>query len=100
MEGELPAKWKEVAELYAGCISGAIQKKEYLAIIEEAGFKNITVQKDKAIIIPDNILANYLNAEEIIGYKKNDTKIASITVYAEKPAKDDRNCCEPGSGCC
>jgi len=100
LEGELPAKWKEVAELYAGCISGAIQKKEYLAIIEEAGFKNITVQKDKAIIIPDNILANYLNAEEIIGYKKSDTKIASITVYAEKPAKDDRNCCEPGSGCC
>ena len=100
MEGELPAKWKEVAELYAGCICGAIQKKEYLAIIEEAGFKNITVQKDKAIIIPDNILANYLNAEEIIGYKKSDTKIASITIYAEKPAKDDRNCCELGVGCC
>jgi ubiquinone/menaquinone biosynthesis C-methylase UbiE len=100
LEGELPAKWKEVAELYAGCISGAIQKKEYMAIIEEAGFKNIAVQKDKAIIVPDDILGNYLNAEEIIAYKKSNTKIASITVYAEKPAKDDRNCCEPGSSCC
>lgn len=100
LEGELPAKWKEVAELYAGCVSGAIQKSEYLGIIEEAGFKNISLQKDKNIIIPDEILASYLSAGEIAEYKKGNVRIASITVYAEKPAKDDRNCCEPGSGCC
>ena len=100
LEGELPAKWKEVAELYAGCISGAIQKQVYLEIIEQAGFKNITLQKDKPIIIPGDILANYLSLEEIATYKNGKTKITSITVYAEKPAKDDINCCEPGSGCC
>ena len=100
LEGELPAKWKEVAELYAGCVSGAIQKQVYLEIIEAAGFKNITLQKDKAIIIPDDILANYLSTEEIATYKNGKTKITSITVYAEKPAKDERNCCEPGSSCC
>lgn len=100
LEGPLPQKWKEVAELYAGCVSGAIQKKEYLDIIEEAGFKNITLQKDKTINIPDDILANYLTSEEIAEYKSGATRITSITVYAEKPAKDDRNCCEPGSGCC
>ncbi|MBL0357649.1 MAG: arsenite methyltransferase [Chitinophagaceae bacterium] len=100
LEGALPVKWKEVAELYAGCVSGAIQKQVYLEIIEAAGFKNITLQKDKAIVIPDGILANYLSADEIAEYKNGNTKITSITVYAEKPAKDDRNCCEPGSGCC
>ena len=100
LEGELPARWKEVAELYAGCVSGAIQKIEYLAIIKEAGFKNITLQKDKTIIIPDNILTSYLSAEEISEYKNGKTKITSITVYAEKPAKDDRHCCEPGNICC
>jgi ubiquinone/menaquinone biosynthesis C-methylase UbiE len=100
LEGELPAKWKEVAELYAGCVSGAIQKSEYLGIIEEAAFKNITLQKDKTIVIPDSILAEYLSMEELAEYKKGETRISSITVYAEKPAKDDRNCCEPGSGCC
>ena len=100
LEGALPNKWKEVAELYAGCVSGAIEKQEYLGIIAAAGFKNISLQKDKAIIIPDDILANYLSAEEIATYKNGKTKITSITVYAEKPAKDDRNCCEPGSGCC
>lgn len=100
LEGELPAKWKEVAELYAGCVSGAVQKQVYLEMIQEAGFKNITLQKDKTINIPDDILANYLSAEEIASYKKGNTRITSITVYAEKPAKDDRKCCEPGSGCC
>lgn len=100
LEGELPQKWREVAEFYAGCVSGAIQKQDYITIIEEGGFKNITLQKEKPIIIPDAILANYLNAEEIAAYKQGKTKITSITVYGEKPAKDERNCCEPGSGCC
>jgi len=100
LEGDMPGKWKEVAELYAGCVSGAIPKNEYLGIINEAGFKNITIQKEKSINIPDDILENYLNEEEIIQYKNSNLKILSITVYAEKPAKDERNCCEPGSGCC
>lgn len=100
LEGALPAKWKEVAEFYAGCVSGAIQKQVYLEMIAEAGFKNIVLQKEKEIIIPDNILKNYLSAEEIATYKKGTTKITSVTVYAEKPTKDERNCCEPGSGCC
>jgi arsenite methyltransferase len=109
LEGPLPEKWKQVAELYAGCVSGAIQKSEYLSIIEEAGFKNVVLQKDKTINIPAEILSQYLSADEITEYKKGKTRISSITVYAEKPAKparlnhsggDERNCCEPGSGCC
>ncbi len=100
IEGALPAKWKEIAELYSGCVSGAIQKQVYLEIIEQAGFKNIILQKDKTIVIPDDILRNYLSEKEIESFKNSKAKITSITVYAEKPAKDERNCCEPGSGCC
>ncbi|MEO6733052.1 MAG: arsenite methyltransferase [Ferruginibacter sp.] len=100
LDGSLPPRWKEVAELYAGCVSGAIQKLVYLEIIESAGFTNITVQKDKAINLPEEILVNYLSPDEIDDYKNSSTKITSITVYAEKPAKDERNCCEPGNSCC
>ena len=100
LEGTLPLKWKEVAEFYAGCVTGAIQKQVYLEMITEAGFANLILQKEKEIIIPDDILKNYLNEEEIMTYKKSNAKIVSVTVYAEKPAKDERNCCEPGSGCC
>jgi arsenite methyltransferase len=100
LEGQLPGKWKEVAELYAGCVSGAIQKNDYLSIIDEAGFTNITLQKEKPIIIPDELLKEYLTEAEIQTYKDGDVKITSITVFAQKTAKDERNCCEPGSGCC
>jgi len=100
LQGHLSDKWKETAELYAGCISGAIQKEEYLDIINEAGFTNITVQKEKEILIPDEILAAHLSTEEIDLYKKSNVKVLSTTVYADKPAKDERACCEPGSGCC
>ena len=98
LEGELPAKWKEVAELYAGCVSGAIQKQVYLALIEAAGFKNIVLQKDKPINIPDDILVNHLSAEEIQAYKNGNTKITSITVYAEKSGTEKAACCGPD--CC
>lgn len=100
LEGELPAKWKKVAELYAGCVSGAIQREVYLEIIETLGFKNVVIQKDKAITIPEDILANYLTTEEIQTYKNGKTKITSITVYAEKPTLEDKNYCAPGSECC
>lgn len=100
LEGELPESWKDVAALYSGCISGAIQKEDYLAIIKEAGFTGITTQKEKEITLPDDLLSNYFSEKEIASYKSGNNRIKSITVYADKPAKDERNCCEPGSGCC
>ncbi len=100
LNGELPEKWRQIAELYAGCVSGAIQKEEYLGIIKEAGFTDIKLQKEKEIDLPDEILAEYLSAEEVQAYRNGKTRISSITVFAEKPAKDERKCCEPGSGCC
>ncbi len=92
--GTLPEKLQHAAEMYAGCVSGAIQKDEYLGMIKEAGFSNITLQKEKAIIIPDDILANYLTANEIADYKASNVGIFSITVYAEKA----KECC--GTDCC
>ena len=98
LEGELPSKWKEVAELYAGCVSGAIQKQVYLDLIEATGFKNVVLQKDKPIFIPEEILASHLAPDEIEAYKNGNTKIVSITVYGEKQLAERAACCEPG--CC
>ena len=94
--GDLPEKIKNAAEMYAGCVASAIQMEEYLKIIENSGFKNITLQKKKPIIVPDDILKNYLNEEEIQKYKDSTTRIYSITVYAEKVV----GYCTPNTGCC
>ena len=99
LSGMLPDKIKNAAEMYAGCVSGAIQKETYLELIELNGFKNRSIQKEKAIIIPDDILVNYLNAEEIEAFKSSKTGIFSISVFAQKP-KEEVPTCVPGGGCC
>ena len=83
--GQLPANLKNAAELYAGCVAGAIQKQVYLELISTNGFQNITIQKEKAITIPDDILLTYLSNEEVEAYKRSGVGIISITVYGEKP---------------
>lgn len=98
LEGELPKQIKEAAEMYAGCVAGAIQKGVYLELIEANGFTNITIQKDKAIIVPDDILKQYLSGEQLAAFKQSGTGIRSITVYAEKPTEEKKACCGPD--CC
>jgi SAM-dependent methyltransferase len=96
--GALPNALKETAEMYAGCVSGAIQKQVYLELINANGFDNITIQKEKPIYIPDDILINHLSAEEIAGFRAGGIGIFSITVFAQKPIETKQ--CTPGGGCC
>ena len=115
--GDLPEKVVQSAELYAGCVAGAIQLDEYLDIIRETGFQHMTIQKQKPILLPDELLLQYLTQEEIQAFASSGTGIFSVTVYAEKPGGDiagkaagrasmkaavlSETCgCTPGSGCC
>lgn len=99
LKGELPAGLQQDAELYVGCVSGAIQKSEYLQLIQENGFTNIIVQKEREIALPDDVLKNYLSADEIAEYRQQDKGIYSVTVFAQKPEEAAKAaCCPPG--CC
>lgn len=117
LSGDLPETLRQSAEMYAGCVSGAIQMEEYLELIHEAGFQQVTVQKQKPILIPDEILLEHLSESELKSFLASGTGIFSVTVYAEKGGtppierKEKRkvnlaelqvavSCCEPGSGCC
>ncbi len=115
LEGGLPEALQSDAEMYAGCVAGAIQKEDYLGQIREAGFENITLQKEKPIELPDDILSQYLSKDEIAEFNTGGTGIYSITVFAQKPGAADQSnqkedttvlvdsdsgCCAPGSGCC
>ena len=94
LTGALPEKIKNAAEMYAGCVASAILMSDYLQIIKNTGFTNITLQKQKPIIVPTDILKNYLSDDEIMAYNSQSTNIQSITVYAEK----QDSCCAPN--CC
>lgn len=112
--GNLPDALKEDAEMYAGCVAGAIQKTEYLQHISDAGFSNVTIQKEKPITIPDDILSKYMSEDMIHDFNTSSIGIFSITVYAEKFGnkaekpkvtlseiqENTSSCCSPKSGCC
>lgn len=110
--GELPEALRKDAEMYAGCVAGAIQKDKYLDYIHAQGFKNVTLQKEKSIVIPDDILEKYLSDDQINTFKSGNTGIFSVTVFAEKPgAKIEKvkikmadlsssGACAPESECC
>ena len=110
--GDLPEALRKDAEMYAGCVAGAIQKSEYMGYIEALGFTNITLQKEKVITIPDDILSNYLTPEEMEDIESRNMGIFSITVYAEKPGEKSsdnqpndkqvikEDCCGVDSDCC
>lgn len=82
--GTLPEKLKKDAEMYAGCVSGAIEMAEYIGIIEQAGFKNIAIHKKKEIRLPDSLLSQYLSDAELSSLRTGDSGIFSITVSADK----------------
>jgi len=84
LKGALPKGLKDDAVMYAGCVAGAVQKEEYLDIISRSGFRNIEVNKEKEIELPDELLRNYLSEAEISEFKNNKIGIFSITVTAEK----------------
>ena len=93
LKGELPEGLKNDAEMYAGCVSGAIQKEEYMNIIAETGFEEVSIQKEKPIILPDEILKNYLSVDEINQYKSGEFGIYSVTVFGKKPECGPDCCC-------
>jgi arsenite methyltransferase len=94
LQGELPEGLRQSAEMYAGCVSGAVQKDEYLALAKSAGFSNLTLQKERRIDLPDEVLREYLSEEALQTYRNSGMGIFSITLYAEKA----KACC--GSECC
>jgi arsenite methyltransferase len=101
LKGELPESLRKEAELYVGCVAGAIQKEDYLNIISKAGFQNITIQREKQITVPDDILLNYISQEELKALQESENGIFSITVYAEKSKPSScSSCCKSKEVCC
>jgi ubiquinone/menaquinone biosynthesis C-methylase UbiE len=84
LQGEIPEGLRNDAAMYAGCVSGALQKKEYLDIVRKAGFKNLVIQIQKKMELDDAIYLKYFTEEEVENFKRSFKGIFSITLNAEK----------------
>ena len=81
LDGELPEPVRRSAELWAGCVSGALPREEYLGIVRRAGF-DVAVEKEREIVIPEEIVAAALAGTVL----EKPVRILSITVAARKKA--------------
>lgn len=84
IKGELHPELKKSAEMYAGCVAGALQHEEYLRIIKNTGFFNVEVKRTKTIELPDDVLRKYLNENQIKEFNEKQVGIFSITVTGYK----------------
>ncbi|MHC1739452.1 MAG: arsenite methyltransferase [Ignavibacteriaceae bacterium] len=84
IKGEMPMGLQKSAEMYAGCVAGALKQEEYISVIEKAGFKEVKIVKSKEINLPRALILKYLTAEEAKGGIDYNFGIFSITVNGYK----------------
>ena len=75
---------KGIAEAYAGCVSGAIPKNDYLSLIQETGFADVVVASERQIDVPAELIARSLTPEQREEAVKNDLYVMSVTVTGVK----------------
>jgi len=85
IRGTLSEKMKKDAEMYAGCVSGASEMNDYMKFIQDAGFIGFEVHKQKEIKLPDTLLSEFNDSDEMNKFLNGQTGIFSITVSAYKP---------------
>ncbi|TET43077.1 arsenite methyltransferase [Candidatus Aerophobetes bacterium] len=71
-EGELPEEIRKSFDAWAGCIAGALEKKEYMDTIKNAGFQ-------EGRIVSQNTFSEKDMSKELSG------KITSVKIEAHKP---------------
>lgn len=85
LKGKLPEGVKDAAVMYVGCVAGAQQMDEYIATIKNAGFVNVTIQKEREIHLPNDLLLQFITIDQLRDFKREKTGLYSVTVYANKP---------------
>jgi arsenite methyltransferase len=85
LKGRLPAKLQAAAELYVGCVAGALEADDYLGIIRDTGFTAIEVKSTKRLDLPDEYLLEHIGAEELAAYRSSGAAVLSVTVVGARP---------------
>jgi arsenite methyltransferase len=84
LNGTMSERLRSNAEMYVGCVAGAIQLEEYTGIIERCGFQNVMIHKKRKLDIPEEIMQEYMDDNEINDFINGITGVYSITISAEK----------------
>jgi arsenite methyltransferase len=95
VRGEVPAAIKKNMELWIGCVAGALEEREFLALLHEVGFKKASIEPTREYKAEDAaafLSGSGLNANELAS--QIDGKFMGAFVRATKPVAQ---CCGPDS---
>lgn len=84
VRGTLPDSIQRSAELYAGCVAGAVSEEDYLAYIEDAGFTDVEIARAREIDVPDEALLEAASKEEVEAFRREGGAIMTVTVRGRK----------------
>jgi ubiquinone/menaquinone biosynthesis C-methylase UbiE len=84
LEGDLSPALRMIAELYVGCVAGAMQRSEYLACIRRAGFSDVEVLKEKEIRLPEGLQQRILKGIPEEERTLAESRVLSVTVKGSK----------------
>jgi SAM-dependent methyltransferase len=87
LEGELPAELRRAAELYVGCVAGALGRDRYLDVIHKTGFTGVEVKSSKRLDLPDEVLLDHIDAAALARYRASGAAVLSLTVVGERPRR-------------
>jgi ubiquinone/menaquinone biosynthesis C-methylase UbiE len=95
VRGDVPAPVRRSMELWVGCVAGALEEREFLALLAEVGFESPSIEPTRVYRSED--AAAFLAAAglDAAGVEAIDGKFMAAFVRADKPA---RACC--GGDCC
>jgi arsenite methyltransferase len=88
-DGPLPEAIKKSLSAWAGCVAGAVEAKDYMAMMETIGFSNISITPvffDKETV--DSAIADMGNVLELKNISRDDVykAVYSAKITAYKPA--------------
>ncbi len=88
--GDIPPALRRSAELYAGCVAGALDEADYLAGLQAAGFVDVDVRRRREIVIPDEAVAGVVPAAELAVLRSAGAGVWSVTVFGRKQIREKR----------
>jgi arsenite methyltransferase len=98
VRGEIPSAARKSMELWVGCVAGALEEREFLSLLEDAGFEAASIEPTRIYEFED-ARAFLASAGENLEILARDVsgRVMGAFVRATKPAKAAA-CC--GSECC
>lgn len=97
VRGEVPEQIRRSIELWVGCVSGALQEREYREKLAKAGFKSIEIELTRVYNVEDArsfLAADGIDVDAIAPVV--DGKFASAFIRAAKPVS---TCCDASCAC-